>query len=798
MLRSIKEKSFFHPFIIWFYIVLWFFIFSDKFFYTTNLKLANFISEQSFWFFSDPPKVADKITIVAIDDVSRESLNLKWPWKRSVTAQLISNIASLSPKVIGLDFVFSGKSEEREDKKLISAFKAHPQTVLGYRINKDFQEKPLKAFIEATSSMGFVNKPLQDGVVDRIRTFNINGSNEIEYSIDIEILKHYLDIDNDDLSVNEQGIVIKDRFFIPSPQGITPLNYLVYPTNFTTIPASLVLQNKVNPSHFKDKIVLVGATDPLMHDEFSTPLGVLPGVTVIGNSLVMLLSNHFLYSASTQYNLLFIFTLGLLIIFINSKVKILSSTVFTLFLLGATYFVFIYLRAQDIQFSYLPIFFSGISAYIIPNFYRYLNLAYLSNQLKDMALTDPLTGFHSSRFFLLQLDEKLKLKKGVTFIAIKIANYKRLSLQLSFEQIKLFNKRFSEQLQSELSHRYKIVSVSHLSNDIFGIVIEGTSKEKLKSFLATFVESKNRTIWTLEDTKVRLTLKGCLLQVRNDSSCSSNDVIYEMQNIFENMTDNQIVVEELQESTDKMRKVKHRDILDFIAYDWEERNKELEQSLKEILETNKKLNELNWGALHALARSVDAKSRWTAGHSSRVTQMALKIGRVMGLTPEELDTLKRAGLVHDIGKIGIPNEIINKSGKLTDEEYSIMKEHPAKGGRILQPIKAYEEIIPMVTGHHEWYNGKGYPDGLKGEEICLGGRILALADVYDALIYDRPYRKGLPLEKVIAIIEEGNGTQYDPKVVAAFLKVIEPERRKPENQIYDQSSLPDEEEFRIG
>jgi putative nucleotidyltransferase with HDIG domain len=184
------------------------------------------------------------------------------------------------------------------------------------------------------------------------------------------------------------------------------------------------------------------------------------------------------------------------------------------------------------------------------------------------------------------------------------------------------------------------------------------------------------------------------------------------------------------------------------------------------------LDLLNWGTLTALARTVDAKSPWTAGHSERVTEQALKIGQVMGLTPDELEDLHRGALLHDIGKIGIPVALLDKPGRLTDEEYDIIKQHPRIGARIVEPIAAYASVIPMVLQHHEHFNGRGYPDGVAGEELSVGARILAVADVYDALISDRPYRKGMEMEKTLSIIKENSGTQFDPNAVEAFLKVV--------------------------
>ncbi|MCK5310914.1 MAG: HD domain-containing protein [Desulfobacteraceae bacterium] len=184
------------------------------------------------------------------------------------------------------------------------------------------------------------------------------------------------------------------------------------------------------------------------------------------------------------------------------------------------------------------------------------------------------------------------------------------------------------------------------------------------------------------------------------------------------------------------------------------------------------LEKLNIGTLEALARTVDAKSTWTAGHSERVTDLALKIAKVMDFTPKELEVLQRAAYLHDIGKIGIPLSILDKPDKLTDDEFNKIKDHSLIGARILEPINAYEDVIPIVLQHHEKYNGKGYPCGLAGEDIVLGARILAVADVYDAVVSDRPYRDGWVEGKAIEMITAETGKYFDPKVVEAFLAAI--------------------------
>ena len=189
------------------------------------------------------------------------------------------------------------------------------------------------------------------------------------------------------------------------------------------------------------------------------------------------------------------------------------------------------------------------------------------------------------------------------------------------------------------------------------------------------------------------------------------------------------------------------------------------------------LEQLHWGALNALARAIDAKSAWTSGHSERVTQFAIRIGRALGLPPRDLAIMHRGGLLHDIGKIGIPPEILDKPGRLEASEMDTMRDHVRIGMRILEPIPSFREALPIVAQHHEWFDGRGYPAGLKGEEISLHARIFAVADCYDALISDRPYRRGLPREKVVSLIKSGAGTQFDPGLIEVFLRMCaeEPE-----------------------
>jgi putative nucleotidyltransferase with HDIG domain len=183
------------------------------------------------------------------------------------------------------------------------------------------------------------------------------------------------------------------------------------------------------------------------------------------------------------------------------------------------------------------------------------------------------------------------------------------------------------------------------------------------------------------------------------------------------------------------------------------------------------LEQLDLGTLTALARAIDAKSTWTAGHSERVTNLALQMAQAMGLPAKSLEIMHRGGLLHDIGKIGTPPGILDKPGKLEAEEMQIMQDHVGIGVRILEPIPCFREALPLVAQHHEWFDGSGYPVGLAGENISLHARILAVADCYDALVSDRPYREGLPKQQAFEILKKRAGTQFDPKIIDVFIRL---------------------------
>ena len=207
-----------------------------------------------------------------------------------------------------------------------------------------------------------------------------------------------------------------------------------------------------------------------------------------------------------------------------------------------------------------------------------------------------------------------------------------------------------------------------------------------------------------------------------------------------------------------------------------------EKALGKLAEENTKLKreqrEICEMAVRAILHALDCKDHYTYGHSVRVTYYSLILGKELNLSESDLYDLEMTALCHDIGKIGIPDAILLKPSHLTEEEFKVMKEHPCKSAQILEGFLPFEKIAHCAKHHHERYDGRGYPDGLSGEEIPLLSRIVLVADTFDAMTSTRPYRKGLSHEVAFKELKELSGSQFDPHLVKHFCNAMEKENKK--------------------
>ena len=200
--------------------------------------------------------------------------------------------------------------------------------------------------------------------------------------------------------------------------------------------------------------------------------------------------------------------------------------------------------------------------------------------------------------------------------------------------------------------------------------------------------------------------------------------------------------------------------------------KEIKRINDELSDTYEKLEQAYMESIQTVRYTVEAKDTYTRGHSDRVSEYSVLIGEKLGLGEDDIKRLRIGGLFHDIGKIGVPDSILQKNGKLSDDEYSEIKNHPTIGVNILSNETMFEDIIPIVKHHHERYDGRGYPGQLKGEDIPYLARIAAVADSFDAMTSRRVYRDSLPMDVVISEFEKNKGTQFDPQIADTFLDIL--------------------------
>ena len=196
----------------------------------------------------------------------------------------------------------------------------------------------------------------------------------------------------------------------------------------------------------------------------------------------------------------------------------------------------------------------------------------------------------------------------------------------------------------------------------------------------------------------------------------------------------------------------------------------VEERTAKLQQAYRFLKKSHLDSVKVLAEAIDAKDPYTRGHSDRVKRMSLAIAKKMDFSEERLETLEYGALLHDIGKIGIKDEVLQKQGPLSNQEYQYIREHPMIGVKIVEGVEFFRDKIPMIRNHHEHYDGTGYPDGLAGEAIPLEARIINLPDAFDAMTSARPHRGVMPLQDVLGEIEKWKGKQFDPKVVEIFLR----------------------------
>ena len=688
-----------------------------------------------------PAPVDPSIAIVAIDNSSLKEIS-QWPWPRTLHGGLVDQLREGGAQVIGFDMDFSTQRSFEEDMEFSRKIQNAGNVVLGVfsetRMVGDMKIQssnfPIEILSKVSTGLGTLAFPadLDGGVRRGFFDDELNG--ESFFGFGTEIFRVYKGFSKNDIKWLNPRTLQMGKFIFPSdPYHIFYLHYAGPAGTFPTYSYSDVLKGRIDPAVFREKIVLVGASSVELQDLWNTPFqGLMPGVEIQANMVNSLLTGSSLYRINSFWSILIM--LGVTLLWVSFS----------------SFYVWKYDRWKSPLFSFLTPFFILFSLSIIVS----LRLFSHHHMILDTSpiLTQLFGMFMVSAIMLMiksghEVDEKsLSL---TTLQSVGSLSHENRSLD---DSVNFILSMLQETIKVDCSvaeilsekEKGRVITKGNLLHDIKGMGpyckswVERVFEEK-KSFCVN-----GRIPFGSEKGKRKTPQVSSLF-----SPILSHGKTFGVLHVHNQGK------QKFREDDLKMLFTIASQMALVIEY---------EQLLG-------KMKELFLNTIEAFSSALDFRDNDTAGHSQRVTAYSLEIGRALGLRETELEIVTQGALLHDIGKIGIPDAILNKPGRLTEEEYQIMKEHAEYGFRMLKNIKALREASLIVFHHQERFDGKGYPQGLRGEEIVIGARIFSVADTYDAMISDRCYRKGVPDEEARKEIKRYSGTQFDPKVVEAFLNI---------------------------
>lgn len=385
----------------------------------------------------------------------------------------------------------------------------------------------------------------------------------------------------------------------------------------------------------------------------------------------------------------------------------------------------------------------------------------LLKKIKELSLKDPLTGLYSYQYFTERLSIELKNARRYlhpfSLIIIDIDYFKSVNDIYGYSVGNSILREFAQYLKkfartSDLIIRYGGAAFAILSPD--------TDKGGAVAFGQRLCEKMQRHNFHSRKQNIKLKVSIGVTSFPADQIDTLPGLIDAVESAVREAKErggNRICAFRTADEKEKVVQTKKEDI------------KDLRSRLKKA---GKKLDQALLESIYAFAKAIEARDHYTGKHAEKMISIVREIGGQLELSKKQVATLEHAAVLHDLGKIGIDDNILRKKGKLTKREFGQIKKHPLIGAEILRSIHFLNDVVPLILYHHERFDGKGYTSGLKGHEIPIGARILAIADVYQALISDRPYRKAYTKREALKIIKEASGRQFDPDVVEALIKSL--------------------------
>jgi len=392
-------------------------------------------------------------------------------------------------------------------------------------------------------------------------------------------------------------------------------------------------------------------------------------------------------------------------------------------------------------------------------------LVLFNKRLQQLALRDPQTGLYNHRYLEEVIEAEVTRAKRydqpLSLIMIDLDYFKSINDIYGHHFGDLVLKQLSRQLKM-IVRRYDIVIRS--GGEEFVVICPGTDRLQAIMLAQRMLDAINLYNFGDKKQEVKVKLSLAVTSYPEEKIVDSMDMVEIAEQILNkakeyggNRVYSSYDVKKIGSKSRQKSKGKKENIA------------ELQHQLGKV---TKNANENLIEAIFAFAKTIETKDHYTGEHVEQTVYYAIEIAKMLKFSKEELQNVHQAAILHDLGKVGISDNILLKEAKLTEEEYAQIKRHPQIAADILRPIRFLHAIIPFILYHHERWDGQGYPSGLKGDVIPMGARIIAVADVYQALTSNRPYRKAFTKEQAVKILKEGSGKQFDPQIVKIFLRVL--------------------------
>ncbi|MEI8350520.1 MAG: CHASE2 domain-containing protein [Candidatus Omnitrophota bacterium] len=713
----------------------------------------DFVS-QAFYVLNKKNIDTNALVLISVDDASFRQINQSWPLRRSLYATTLNRLSQEGARVIGFDFVFKGEGIPGDDDELVAALKnAKDKVVLGYFLDKEGNPEYPQNIFHTNALAGFINAFADyDGIIRRVRGyFSKNDFSDFSFAVKLAALYSGVALEH-----KEASIVLGEKKVPLRKQGVIAVNYLVMPRDVTTVPLADVLNGQYAPGIFKDKIVLIAPTLEIAHDNHFTPLASMPGVFIHINTIFNILQGHVL--VPFPFTFLVVLCVLFLVGYIVGSFSFLRGIFLSFGVMLALLWLNIALRFFSFTMPFGSIVIALFGFLIVANFYNYAAYLVLLLKIKQKMVFDPFTNFYYLRYFYERLNMENK----------NIPRREHYAVLIVLEGFSVFSKENDFLVLKELWHALSVYlfSCSSLWAVYSDEAVVGYSKKRLDT-----EKTKSALEHIFSAKKIPIKVKIMVIPMKKANIDAQEIAPYCLEYLKKNAQDTVFFTQEAFHTLAKTT-LSSPDTLSSLYVDVEERNVALLKLINELKQAQKKVKEAYVQLVSSLVVALESKDPYTKGHSQRVCNYAFMLATKLGLAEDEKERIRDAALLHDLGKIGISDSILHKRGQLTDEEFKAIQGHEILSAKILEPVSDFKDIVPYVLYHHECYDGSGYPYGLAADFIPLGARILAVADVFDALTSGRTYRNALTTAEAVSQLQAMKGKKLDPVLVDSFIEAL--------------------------